>query len=201
MKSSDDVINDLFERKEQYDADKKRKRAARMKVIIPVCAVCCAVLLGVGVWKSGLLRKITGTNSTDNNTVQTTVTPGESNSNQATPTVTTSVTATPTAAPTATPTEVPLELEGSKNLTSGSSGAPAALKAMDDVMRTAYETFAYKLFAQLPEGKTRMISPFSVYVALSMLANGFSNENSVGNSLKNNIVFRKRPTWILQFHD
>ena len=176
MKSSDDVINDLFERKEQYDADKKRKRAARMKVIIPVCAVCCAVLLGVGVWKSGLLRKITGTNSTDNNTVQTTVTPGESNSNQATPTVTTSVTATPTAAPTATPTEVPLELEGSKNLTSGSSGAPAALKAMDDVMRTAYETFAYKLFAQLPEGKTRMISPFSVYVALSMLANGAEGE-------------------------
>ena len=179
MKSSDDVINDQFERKEQYDADKKRKRAARMKVIIPVCAVCCAVLLCVGVWKSGLLRKIIGTNSTDNKTGQTTVTPGEPSSNQPTSTVTTPTdtpTVTPTATPMATPTIAPPELEGATNLTEGSSGTPAKTKEMDNAMRKAYGTFAYKLFAELPEGKTRMISPFSVYVALSMLANGAEGE-------------------------
>ncbi|MBP5411404.1 MAG: serpin family protein [Lachnospiraceae bacterium] len=179
MKSADDVINDQFERKEQYDADKKRKRAARMKVIIPVCAVCCAVLLGVGVWKSGVLRKIKGTNGAGNGTEQTTVTPGGSDNSQPTPTVTTPTdtpTVTPTATPMATPTIAPPELEGATNLTEGSSGTPAKTKEMDNAMRKAYGTFAYKLFAELPEGKTRMISPFSVYVALSMLANGAEGE-------------------------
>ena len=168
MKSSDDMINDLFERKEQYDADKKRKRAARMKVLVPLCAACCAVLLGVGVWKSGLLRKNNGTNSTDNTPGQTTVTPGEPNNSQATPTVTTPVATTPTV--------VQPELESSKDLTAGSSGTPAKTKEMDKAMQTAYATFAYKLFAQLPKGETRMISPFSVYVALSMLADGADGE-------------------------
>lgn len=159
MKSSDDMINDLLERRDQYTEDKKRKRAARMRVMIPVCAACCVVLLGFGVWKSGLLRKNPGTNNTDNKNGQTTVTPGETNNN--------------TPAPTDTqPTGVPLELEKSQDLTAGSSGAPAKTKKMDETMRKAYETFAYKLFAQLPGGETRMISPFSVYVALSMLADG-----------------------------
>ena len=141
---------------------------SRARVIIPVCAVCCAVLLGVGVWKSGLLRKDSGTNNTGDKTGQTTVAPTGQDNSQATPTVTTAVNATPTAAPP--------KLEGSKELTAGASEAPAMTKEMDDAMRAAYETFTYKLFAQLPEGKTRMISPFSIYVALSMLSDGADGE-------------------------
>ena len=131
------MIKDLFDRRDQYIDDKKRKRAVRMRILIPVCAVCCVALIGFGVWKSGVLRKTTGAK---NNTT--------------------------------TPTDILLELEKSQELTAGSSGEPAKTKKMDDTMRAAYETFAYKLFAQLPKGKTRMISPFSIYVALSMLSDG-----------------------------
>ena len=177
----DDMNNDLVEQKEQYDAEKKRNRSSMLRVIIPVCVVCCAVLLGVGVWKSGLLRKNAGTDSTDGNSGQTTVTPGEVNNSQITPTVTMPVTATPTVTTpvVATPTIAPPELEGSKELTASTSESPAKTKEMDDAFRTAYETFAYKLFAQLPKGETRMISPFSVYVALSMLADGADGETLV----------------------
>ena len=170
MKSSDEMINDLFKRRDRYTEDKKRKRAARMKILIPVCAACCVVLLGFGVWKSGLLRRNPGTNNAGNMTGQTTVTPGETNNTPA-PTEANN-TPTPTVANN-TPTDIPLELDKSQELTASSSGAAPETKKMDDTMRTAYETFAYKLFAQLPEGESRkMISPFSIYVALSMLADG-----------------------------
>ncbi|MBP5462987.1 MAG: hypothetical protein J6Y20_12830, partial [Lachnospiraceae bacterium] len=172
MKSSDEMINDLFKRRDQYTEDKKRKRAARMRILIPVCAPCCVLLLGFGVWKSGLLRRNPGTNNGGNMTGQTTVTPGETNNTPA-PTEANN-TPTPTVANnTPTPTDIPLELDKSQELTASSSGAAPETKKMDDTMRTAYETFAYKLFAQLPEGESRkMISPFSIYVALSMLADG-----------------------------
>ena len=111
-----------------------------MKVLIPVCAACLVALIGVGIWKSGLLRKNPGTDTGKD-----------------------------------TP-EKRLETLTAKDLTAGSSGSAPATKTMGVDMRMAYEEFAYKLFAQLPEGKTRMISPFSIYVALSMLSNGAEGE-------------------------
>ncbi len=148
-----------------------------MRVLISVCAVCCVALLGFGVWKSGLLRKNPGTDNTDNKTVKTTVTPGETSNKTPTP-GDTNTTPTPTEPAPAepTPTDIPLELETSEELTVSSSAEPVETKTMDDTMRTAYETFAYKLFAQLPKGESRMISPFSVYVALCMLADGVDGE-------------------------
>lgn len=150
-----------------------KNSAVKMRVLISVCAVCCVALLGFGVWKSGLLRKNPGTDNTDNKTVKTTITPGETSNKTPTP-GDTNTTPTPTEPAPAepTPTDIPLELETSEELTVSSSAEPVETKTMDDSMRTAYSTFAYKLFAQLPEGKTRMISPFSIYVALSMLADG-----------------------------
>ena len=169
MKSTDDKINDQLEQREQHTEEKQKQRAAGMRVLIPVCIACCVALIGFGVWKSGWLRKNPGTNNT---TGQTTVTPGETD-NMPTPTEPNNTTPTPTEPIiTPTPTEIPLVLEKSQELSAGSSGSPAQTKKMDDTMREAYETFAYKLFAQLPAGETRMISPFSVYVALSMLADG-----------------------------
>ena len=177
MKSSDEQTNDSFEQNNPNTKDNKRNRAAGIKVLIPVCATCCVALLVLGIWKSGLLRRNPGTNNTDGKAGQATVTPGETIT---TPTPTdTNTTPTPTvstATPTPTPTEIPVELEKAQELTAGSAGEPADIRKMDDTMRTAYETFAYKLFAQLPKGESRMISPFSVYVALSMLANGADGE-------------------------
>ena len=154
-----------------------KNSAVKMRVLISVCAVCCVALLGFGAWKSGLLRKNPGTDNTDNKTVKTTVTPGETSNKTPTP-GDTNTTPTPTEPAPAepTPTDIPLELETSEELTVSSSAEPVETKTMDDTMRTAYETFAYKLFAQLPKGESRMISPFSVYVALCMLADGVDGE-------------------------
>ena len=177
MKSSDEQTNDSFEQNNPNTKDNKRNRVAGIKVLIPVCATCCVALLVLGIWKSGLLRRNPGSNNTDGKAGQATVTPGETIT---TPTPTdTNTTPTPTvstATPTPTPTEIPVELEKAQELTAGSAGEPADIRKMDDTMRTAYETFAYKLFAQLPKGESRMISPFSVYVALCMLANGADGE-------------------------
>ena len=91
-----------------------------------------------------------------------------------TPATPTETPATPT--PTekqATPTpEQGKNPSGSRELTAGSSGQPAETKVMDEVMRKAYETFAYQMFRTTTSGETRMISPFSIYTALAMLANG-----------------------------
>ena len=173
MKNADDNSNNRLEQREPYTEERQRKHAARMRILIPVCAACCVALLGLGIWKSGLLRKNPETNSTDNKTVQTTVTPGDRNNSTPTQCETNNTPAPTEPAPAEpTPTDIPLKLETSRELTVSSSGEPVETREMDDSFRAAYEKFAYKLFAQLPEGKTRMISPFSIYVALSMLADG-----------------------------
>lgn len=55
MKSSDEMIQDLYERREQYQKDKKMKQAKRMKVMLPVACACIIVFIGAGAWKSGLI--------------------------------------------------------------------------------------------------------------------------------------------------
>ena len=65
---------------------------------------------------------------------------------------------------------------GTKALT-GSSGTAPSVKAMDETMRKAYATFAYRLFDSCIKGqngatKNCLISPFSVYTALAMVACG-----------------------------
>ena len=55
MKSSDEMIQDLYERREQYQKDKKTKQAKWMKVMLPVACACIVALIGAGVWKSGLI--------------------------------------------------------------------------------------------------------------------------------------------------
>jgi len=74
----------------------------------------------------------------------------------------------------AKPTTAPAQ--GTTELT-GSSGTAAETKPMDETMRAAYATFAYQLFAACAkssggEAKNCLLSPFSVYTALAMLANG-----------------------------
>lgn len=56
MKSCDDMVNSLMERREQYAAKQKHKR----KVIIrtaSVCCVCLVALLSFGIWQSGILER------------------------------------------------------------------------------------------------------------------------------------------------
>ena len=96
------------------------------------------------------------------------------------PGVTTTPTAeaTPGTDPATTPDASPTGAEqglgsGTTELT-GSSGAAPATKTMDETMRAAYASFAYDLFNSCAKGsgKNCLVSPFSVYTALAMLANG-----------------------------
>lgn len=109
-------------------------------------------------------------------------TPEESNAT-ATPAGTEA--ATPTGADTTPATNPQTEPDGTPTGTvqgtdlgtaelTGSSGTAPATKPMDETMRAAYATFSYHLFASCAKSaeKNCLVSPFSVYVALAMLANG-----------------------------
>lgn len=52
MKSRDEMVNSLFERRTQYQAEQKRKRNTLVKAVIPAFCVCLALVLGVGIWQS-----------------------------------------------------------------------------------------------------------------------------------------------------
>ena len=79
----------------------------------------------------------------------------------------------PTSTVTTAPTQTPEDGSGTETLTAGSNAAPEK-KAMDEAMRQAYADFSYRLFKECAQGDDGncVISPFSVYTALAMLANG-----------------------------
>lgn len=53
MKNCDEMVNDLFERREQYVAEQKRKRKILARAASSVCCLCLVSLMGAGAWKSG----------------------------------------------------------------------------------------------------------------------------------------------------
>lgn len=53
MKTSEEMVRDLFDRRERYVTEKKRKRKAALRVAVPAAAFCLAVAVGVGVWLGG----------------------------------------------------------------------------------------------------------------------------------------------------
>lgn len=55
MKNCDEMVNSLLERREQYEADKKRKRKMLTRTLTPICCVCLIALIGFGAWQGGML--------------------------------------------------------------------------------------------------------------------------------------------------
>ena len=55
MKSSEEMMKSLYERREQYIAAQRAKHRADMKIASSLFCACLVVLLGVGVWQSGML--------------------------------------------------------------------------------------------------------------------------------------------------
>ena len=53
MKTSEEMVRDLFDRRERYVTEKKRKRKAALRVAVPAAACCLAAAVGVGVWLGG----------------------------------------------------------------------------------------------------------------------------------------------------
>lgn len=56
MKNCDEMVNSLLERRDRYDAEKKRKKTIVTSTVTSVCCVCLVALLGVGMWKGGVLK-------------------------------------------------------------------------------------------------------------------------------------------------
>lgn len=55
MKKREDMINDIHRRIDEYETEKKLKRAKNTKIITSVTPVCAVAVVGLGLWKSGVL--------------------------------------------------------------------------------------------------------------------------------------------------
>lgn len=54
MKNSNEMVNSLLERRDQYAAEQKRKRKIITHTVTSMCCVCLVALLGFGIWKGGM---------------------------------------------------------------------------------------------------------------------------------------------------
>lgn len=55
MKNREEMLKDLHRRMDEYESDRKMKRAKIIKVAASVTPVCVAAVVGVGLWKGGAL--------------------------------------------------------------------------------------------------------------------------------------------------
>ncbi len=65
MKSSDEMVNSLMERRDAYEAEQKRKRRAIARIATPVGCLCLTLLLGLGLWRGGAFKTKTPEPPTD----------------------------------------------------------------------------------------------------------------------------------------
>ena len=56
MKSSEEMVNSLFERRDRYITEQKQKRAVITRTITSMCCVCLIALVGFGMWQSGIFN-------------------------------------------------------------------------------------------------------------------------------------------------
>ena len=55
MKSYEEVMNDLLERRDRYVSEQRQKKIRIMKTAASLCC-CLVVLMGIGVWQSGRMQ-------------------------------------------------------------------------------------------------------------------------------------------------
>lgn len=58
MKNCDEMVNSLFERREQYITEQKRKRKVITRTAASVCCICFVAVLSYGIWEGGWMSKI-----------------------------------------------------------------------------------------------------------------------------------------------
>lgn len=59
MKNYNEIADSLFERRDEYNKAKERRKKTAKKAVLAVSCLCLAVLLGFGVRQSGLFRAVT----------------------------------------------------------------------------------------------------------------------------------------------
>lgn len=57
MKSCNEMVNSLLERREQYAAEQKQKKKTIMRITSVACSFAVVLILGTGVWQGGLLDR------------------------------------------------------------------------------------------------------------------------------------------------
>lgn len=67
MKNCDEMVNNLFERREQYVVEQKRKRNIIIRMTSSICCVCLVAFMGFGVWQSGILKSSEVIDKNDSN--------------------------------------------------------------------------------------------------------------------------------------
>lgn len=82
MKNYDETINSVFDRINEYEVERKRKRKVITRTVTSLCCLCLVALLGIGVWQSGLFTTPPPTIlDGDNSSLQGTDKTDETNSN------------------------------------------------------------------------------------------------------------------------
>ncbi len=56
MKNCNEMVNSLLTRREQYETKKRNNRKLLIRTVMPICGICL-VLLGIGIWQSGVFGK------------------------------------------------------------------------------------------------------------------------------------------------
>ncbi len=57
MKSSDEMIKELYESRDKYLEEKKKRQSKTIKIISPILGIAIVALVGLGVWEIGLFKK------------------------------------------------------------------------------------------------------------------------------------------------
>ncbi len=71
MKNYNEMANNVFERRDRYETNKKNKRKILIRTLTPICCFCLVMLLDIGLWQGGVL------NTTPPQTATDSVIPGE----------------------------------------------------------------------------------------------------------------------------
>lgn len=58
MKNSDEMVHSLFERRDRYIVEQKKKKAIITRTITSMCCVCLIALVGFGMWQGGMFSTI-----------------------------------------------------------------------------------------------------------------------------------------------
>ena len=58
MKNCNEMVNSLLKRREEYLTKQEARKKLVIQTAIPICSLCVAALLGVGIWHSGVDAKI-----------------------------------------------------------------------------------------------------------------------------------------------
>lgn len=57
MKSCDEMVNSLLERRDEYNTEQKRKKKNLIRITVSMCCVCLVALMGFGLWNGDFLEK------------------------------------------------------------------------------------------------------------------------------------------------